>query len=203
MVQKYRRNIRARVIALARNAPPSFAGVPPARTRGSGAPTGARVLARHPSRASDAGPQAHKCDAPRVPRGPACAVRASGDARLSALHLGDFLAPAVLPGASRALLTRQRAGRRSRPAHAVATSTQAGGTTRRIVLDRGLSNESGAVNRTAVCSLFTGSTCAEKLSSAISCWRRERCPRRPTVAARHSESDCTCYLLNRFGWVAA
>ncbi len=71
--------------------PPSFAMFP--RTNeGSGAPTGARVLARHPSRASDAGPQG-EIARPRIPRRSACAVPRAGDARLSALHCGDFLAP--------------------------------------------------------------------------------------------------------------
>ena len=90
--------------------------VSPARTRGSGAPTGARVLARHPSRASDAGPQA--LDAMRLasPRGSAHAVRASGGRSPLGAPPRRFFGPGqrkMSPGASRVLLTRQRAGRRS------------------------------------------------------------------------------------------
>ena len=57
--------------------PPRFASPLASLNEGSGAPTGARVLARHPSRASDVGPQARKRRALR-PAQTACAVRAPG-----------------------------------------------------------------------------------------------------------------------------
>ena len=56
--------------------PPSFAMFPRAN-EGSGAPTGARVLARHPSRASNVGPQGEIARASR-PAQTAYAVRAPG-----------------------------------------------------------------------------------------------------------------------------
>jgi len=60
-------------------------------SEGSGAPTGARVLARHPSRARDVGPQA-SADASHPAQIRLRSLR-TGDARLSALHCSDFLAP--------------------------------------------------------------------------------------------------------------
>jgi len=132
----------------------------PLALRGSGAPKGARG-GSPPLRGPVTQARRARSLALVSPRKPLTQSAHPGDARLSALHRGDFLAPsppwrnvralhmsgalrsrigafarsarsngrAVLPGASRVLVTSQRAGRRSRPAHAVATSTQAGGTT--------------------------------------------------------------------------
>jgi hypothetical protein len=58
----------------------------PRVNEGSGAPTGARVLARHPFRAG-------QYRRPARPRADQLSQSARRDARLSALHRGDLLAP--------------------------------------------------------------------------------------------------------------
>src|SRR5689334_167852 len=63
--------------------PPRFSRIPVTKVRGRSADR-RQVLAKHPFGSGQS---------PRVPARPAFAVRAPGDARLSALHRGGFLAP--------------------------------------------------------------------------------------------------------------
>jgi hypothetical protein len=142
--------------------------------RGGGAPIGARVLARHPSRANRVGPQAlarrlaphnagcsplgaphRRLLAPSPPGRDFSAVH-SRAARFGLASVRSHVplvvaGGRVFPVASRVLLARQRAGRRSRSDSGSSPETPlVNGTRTRIGANARASNESGAIPSGAV-----------------------------------------------------
>jgi hypothetical protein len=168
---------RASVTVLARPMLLRGCHFPSSHNEGSGAPTGARVQ-RHPTRASDVGPQAHS-DAPRIPAGmlasrrstatvvgpgprgmkqsgfTVCELHSASKTRVNALMTSALSGGGRGSGASRELRARQCAGRRIPlcPYDASRRAPLGGRDAATLVLDKSESNESDTYAKRTVSKL--------------------------------------------------